>query len=256
MLSLVRNRLNNIRNLSSIVRDVQYARVVDSDLRIFESIVGAENVKTEDLDGYNRDWSKWYKGKNSGFANIHILVHQKFQVLPDYAGSVLDLGSPLRKDNTSLHTPHLFLGSEGQLGIITRVVMNVVPRPRSVHSAMLGTDSFDACRAILSLARSRLSEVLSSFEFLDRETMTAQSSTEASDMWLLRESAPLAVASDGWVYKHDVSLPLQHFYELTEEIRSRFSHLTKRIMTYGHLGDGNSHLNITTDEYSQQLYDE
>ena len=35
-------------------------------------------------------------------------------------------------------------------------------------------------------------------------------------MWQLRESAPLAVARDGWVYKHDVSLPLEHFYALSQ----------------------------------------
>ncbi|KHJ84529.1 hypothetical protein OESDEN_15755 [Oesophagostomum dentatum] len=74
-------------------------------------------------------------------------------------------------------------------------------------------------------------------------------------MWRLRESAPLAVAADGFAFKNDVSLPLKHFYELTEAVRSRCSSLTKRIVTYGHLGDGNSHLNVTAKEFSNELYD-
>ncbi|VDM80528.1 unnamed protein product [Strongylus vulgaris] len=83
----------------------------------------------------------------------------------------------------------------------------------------------------------------------------AQSATESSAMWRIRESAPLAVAADGFVYKNDISLPLKHFYQLTEEIRARCSSMTKRIVTYGHLGDGNSHLNITAKEYSDNLHD-
>ncbi|KIH42387.1 FAD linked oxidase protein [Ancylostoma duodenale] len=85
--------------------------------------------------------------------------------------------------------------------------------------------------------------------------MTAQSVAESAAMWRLRESAPLAVAADGFVFKNDVSLPLKHFYGLTEEVRARCSSMTKRIVTYGHLGDGNSHLNIVAEEYSKELYD-
>ncbi|VDN21580.1 unnamed protein product [Cylicostephanus goldi] len=231
------------------------------------------------------------------------------QVLPDEQGTILKVGSSLKKDNTSLHIPHLFLGSEGQLGVITRITMAAAPKPTSVQSAMIGAETFEKCCDILRLARRHLSEILSSFEFLDRETMAAidenlglkpvlksdprftllietsgsdelhdtakmerflahciddelasdgvqaQSATESSMMWRIRESAPLAVAADGYAFKNDVSLPLKHFYRLTEEIRSRCSSMTKRIVTYGHLGDGNSHLNITAKEYSKDLYD-
>lgn len=58
------------------------------------------------------------------------------QVLPD--GSELELGSECRKDNTGLHLPHLFVGAEGQLGIITEVTMCAVTKPRSVNVVMLG----------------------------------------------------------------------------------------------------------------------
>ncbi|KAJ1373242.1 hypothetical protein KIN20_035602 [Parelaphostrongylus tenuis] len=64
-------------------------------------------------------------------------ITHHIQVLPTEEGTVVELGSALRKDNTSLHTPHLFLGSEGQLGLITRVTMSTVPKPTSIQSAMI-----------------------------------------------------------------------------------------------------------------------
>uniref|UniRef100_A0A7I5E736 D-2-hydroxyglutarate dehydrogenase, mitochondrial n=1 Tax=Haemonchus contortus TaxID=6289 RepID=A0A7I5E736_HAECO len=243
------------------------------------------------------------------YGSLHAHLLGLTAVLPTEEGTIVELGSAHRKDNTSLHTPHLFLGSEGQLGVITRVTMSAVPKPASVQSAMLGVDTFESCCKVLRMAKRHLSEILSSFEFLDREAsevldealglkpvlqsnprftilvetsgsnaahdsekmekflddcissgsasdgVQAQSIEEASAMWRLRESAPLAVAADGFVYKNDVSLPLKHFYRLTEEIRTRCSSLAKRIVTYGHLGDGNSHLNITAKGPSQELYD-
>ncbi|KJH51379.1 FAD linked oxidase protein [Dictyocaulus viviparus] len=243
------------------------------------------------------------------YGSLHAHLLGLTVVLPTDDGKVMELGSTLRKDNTSLHVPHLFLGSEGQIGLITRVVMNTVPKPSSVLSAMIGVDKFESCCCILRIARRHLSEILSSFEFLDREAMVlleetlnlkqvlhsnprftilvetsgsnkehdadkmerfldecfnsgltvdgvqAQSVAESSAMWRLRESAPLAVAAGGFFYKYDVSLPLNHFYELTEVIRVRCLKHTKHIVTYGHLGDGNSHLNVIAKEYTQDLHD-
>ncbi|EPB66357.1 FAD linked oxidase protein [Ancylostoma ceylanicum] len=213
-----------------------------------------------------------------GSLHAHLLglTVYAIEVLPTEQGTILKLGSTHKKDNTSLHTPHLFLGSEGQLGVITRVAIGAVPKPASVQSAMLGVDTFESCCAVLRMARRHLSEILSSFEFLDREvmvvldealglkpvlktnprfTLLAQSVAESAAMWRLRESAPLAVAADGFVFKNDVSLPLKHFYGLTEEVRARCSSMSKRIVTYGHLGDGNSHLNIVAKEYSKEVHD-
>lgn len=82
----------------------------------------------------------------------------------------------------------------------------------------------------------------------------ATSGEQAKTMWALRENATLALMNDGYIYKHDVSLPLEHFYRLTEAVRSRVGSLAKRVITYGHVGDGNSHLNLTTDQFSPELY--
>lgn len=79
--------------------------------------------------------------------------------------------STLRKDNTGFHLPHLFIGSEGMLGVITRAVITCPPRPRSVNLAFLACDSFANCISVLKSAKLELGEILSSFEFLDQATL-------------------------------------------------------------------------------------
>lgn len=39
-----------------------YARLEDEDLTKFEAILGKKNVQTDDLDPYNTDFLKAYKG--------------------------------------------------------------------------------------------------------------------------------------------------------------------------------------------------
>lgn len=53
-------------------------------------------------------------------------------------GRVLSMMNTLRKDNTGFHLPHLFIGSEGQFGVITKVSMTCVPKPSSTNVAFLG----------------------------------------------------------------------------------------------------------------------
>jgi D-2-hydroxyglutarate dehydrogenase len=44
-------------------------------------------------------------------------------------GTVLDMLRTLRKDNCGLHSKHLFVGSEGTLGVITKVSLLLVTKP-------------------------------------------------------------------------------------------------------------------------------
>lgn len=73
-------------------------------------------------------------------------------------------------------------------------------------------------------------------------------------MWKVRESIPLATMRDGYLYTHDLSLPLEHFYALTEIIRSRLGAKAKRVVTFGHLGDGNTHLFVIAPQSDQATY--
>lgn len=53
-------------------------------------------------------------------------------------GDVVDALNTLKKNNTGYHLKHLFIGSEGTLGIVTKVVIQCPPLPKAVHLAFLG----------------------------------------------------------------------------------------------------------------------
>merc|ERR1712055_635839 len=74
--------------------------------------------------------------------------------------------------------------------------------------------------------------------------------------WQLRERIAEALLKDGYCYKYDISLPLSVFYDSVTVMRERMEGKgATRVVGYGHVGDGNMHLNITTPEYSQEVMD-
>ncbi|XP_055846275.1 D-2-hydroxyglutarate dehydrogenase, mitochondrial isoform X1 [Episyrphus balteatus] len=88
-------------------------------------------------------------------------------------GQVLDLMSDFKKDNTGYHLKHLFIGSEGTLGIITKLALLCPPAPKAVHVAFLGISSFDDVLKTFVAAKRHLGEILSSCEMLDAASLAA-----------------------------------------------------------------------------------
>ncbi|CAG5136549.1 unnamed protein product [Candidula unifasciata] len=76
--------------------------------------------------------------------------------------------------------------------------------------------------------------------------------TKVKNIWRLREACPEALMFDGYCYKYDISLPLSVFYQLVEDMRARLKDRVIRVVAYGHVGDGNLHLNITAKEYNEE----
>lgn len=74
-------------------------------------------------------------------------------------------------------------------------------------------------------------------------------------LWSLRERITEALTHEGYVYKYDISLPVAKLYDLVTDMRARLGHSAKNVVGYGHLGDGNLHLNVTADSYSHSLLD-
>ncbi|KAI9484749.1 hypothetical protein BDB00DRAFT_853609 [Zychaea mexicana] len=103
------------------------------------------------------------------FGNLHGNVLGLEVVLPD--GTILDNLSTLRKDNTGYDLKQLFIGAEGTLGLVTGVSLLTPRKPKAVNIAMLALDSFDAVQKAFVMAKEDLSEILSAFEFWDRESM-------------------------------------------------------------------------------------
>lgn len=230
-------------------------------------------------------------------------------------GQVLDLLRTLRKDNTGIHLKHLFIGSEGTLGVVTAVSIECAPRPSSVQVVFLGLESYAAVTQVLSKARKMLGEILSAFEFLDAECMRlstrfgsvnplgsaptsgagssqsgqiypfyvlvethgsngahdrekldafleavmadgeacdgtlAENAHQASQIWKIREGISEALPRCGAVYKYDVSLPTPLMHRLVEEVKAQLTQWPgASVLGYGHVGDGNLHLNIVSPE--------
>lgn len=74
----------------------------------------------------------------------------------------------LRKDNTGYDLKHLFMGSEGTLGIITAAVLKLFPRPRDVVTGFVAVPDVDAAVALLRLADDLSGGLVSTFELMPR----------------------------------------------------------------------------------------
>lgn len=96
-----------------------------------------------------------------------------------------------------------------------------------------------------------LEQVLGSGLVTDGTLATDQRKIKA--LWALRERITEALSLDGYVYKYDVSLPVERLYDLVTELRARLGPQAKHVVGYGHLGDGNLHLNVTAEAFSASL---
>ncbi len=72
----------------------------------------------------------------------------------------------LRKDNTGYDLRHLFIGSEGTLGVITAATLKLYPMPASTLTAYAAVPSLDAAVQLLGLAHQHLSAGLTGFEVM------------------------------------------------------------------------------------------
>ena len=81
-------------------------------------------------------------------------------------GEIWDGLSGLRKDNTGYDLRHLFIGSEGTLGVITGATMKLYPMPKSQLTAFAAVPSLEAAVQLLGLAHQHLGSGLTGFEVM------------------------------------------------------------------------------------------
>ncbi|XP_014438302.2 D-2-hydroxyglutarate dehydrogenase, mitochondrial [Tupaia chinensis] len=96
-----------------------------------------------------------------------------------------------------------------------------------------------------------LEQVLGSGLVTDGTMATDQKKVQV--LWALRERISEALGRDGYVYKYDLSLPVERLYDLVTDLRTRLGPRAKHVVGYGHLGDGNLHLNVTAEAFSASL---
>jgi len=85
-------------------------------------------------------------------------------VLPD--GTIIDAANTLMKNNAGYDLKHLFIGSEGTLGMVTSAVFKLYPLPIREHTALVATDSFESLLELLKRCRQEVGSALLSFEGL------------------------------------------------------------------------------------------
>lgn len=108
-------------------------------------------------------------------------------------GRIWDGLRSLRKDSSGYDLKHLFIGAEGTLGIVTKVVLKLYPRPRQEISMFLTLTDIARLPEMYGLARDKLSDKLTAFELLPGRFV---------DLAVQRNSAlrkPTAAGSDWYV---------------------------------------------------------
>ena len=81
-------------------------------------------------------------------------------------GTVVSAMNPLMKNNTGYDLKQLFIGSEGTLGVVTRAVLRLRPKPVSDNVAFLAVETFEDLPRVLTRLHRAIGAQLSAFEVL------------------------------------------------------------------------------------------
>lgn len=211
-------------------------------------------------------------------------------------GKILDLNKGLIKNATGYDFRHLFIGSEGTLGLVVEACIQLARPPVNPQVMVVACPDFTSIMNTLAVFQQCIE--LNAFEFfsniaLEKVTthgnvkkpfeseapfyalleydvqsdalgekvfscfekcleegvvmdgVLSQSKQQAEELWALREriSETIAVYTP---YKNDISVKVSQVPSLIQEIDAlvQAAYPEFEIVWYGHIGDGNMHLNI------------
>ena len=129
-------------------------------------------------------------------------------------GTVVDSLSTVRKDNTGYDIKQLFIGSEGTLGVITKLALLIPPLPTSVNVLFLSVNSFEEVLAVKALAGKRMADIISAVEFLDRGALEFPLNhlPGARDPFSSPHPFYLLIETSGFNAKHDQEVSTRFYY--------------------------------------------
>lgn len=215
-------------------------------------------------------------------------------------GELLDCNKGLTKNATGYDFRHLFIGSEGTLGLIVELTLSLTSPPHDPTVLLLGVENMADTMPVLQAFQDKLP--ITAFEFFseqalrhvvaekglprpfesetafyaliefenrsdqDMETAMAlfeycmeqgwisdgtisQSLTQAESLWRLREDISETI-SRFTPYKNDISVRVSRVPQFLEDVDALVSEAYPdfEIIWFGHIGDGNVHLNILKPE--------
>lgn len=211
-------------------------------------------------------------------------------------GDILDLNQGLVKNATGYDFRHLFIGSEGTLGLVVELTLNLTNLPKDPTVLLLAVQNMDAAMQVLQTFQGKLP--LMAFEFFSEQALAhvvaekglqrpfdtvspfytlieferdseatletamalfedcmnegwvldgsiSQNQSQLRNLWRLREDISETIARFT-PYKNDISVRVSAVPEFLREVDAVVNRQYPdfEIIWFGHIGDGNVHLNI------------
>jgi len=156
------------------------------------------SIKTSTIGGNVASNAGGLRGLKYGVTRDYVLALEV--VLP--SGEIAWLGSKCRKDAAGYSMRDLFIGSEGTLGIVTKILLKLLPRP-AAKATVLATfpDLEHAAAAVSAIIAARLNPC--TLEFLDQATLRCVEAqlhlglpVEAGALLLMESDGHAAVVSE------------------------------------------------------------
>jgi FAD/FMN-containing dehydrogenase len=215
-------------------------------------------------------------------------------------GDVLDCNRGLVKNASGYDLRHLFVGSEGTLGLICEATLRLVDPPLPSRVMLLALPDMDGLMRVFAHLQGELD--LSAFEFFDDRSLQhvcrgqglqapfderhplyvvtefdcpddererhalaafehglgqgwlgdgliSHNERQARDLWRYREGISESIAPLG-PYKNDLSVTISRVPDFLAALQDLLdqAYPDLEVLRYGHIGDGNVHLNILRPE--------
>ena len=131
-------------------------------------------------------------------------------VLPD--GRIVSSLKKVLKDNSGYDLKQLFIGAEGTLGVVTKVILRLVEAPKSRVSALVAVDEYEKVVALLKYLEKNLNGGLTGFELMWPNTYTTMTQT------LNQQQPPLPQDYPYYIFVECLGNDIQKEYEQLENL--------------------------------------
>ena len=143
---------------------LQISEAAEKSLLFYPPDPGSMKVST--IGGNVAENSGGLRGLKYGVTRDYVMGLEV--VLPD--GRVLETGNKCVKDVAGYSIKDLFIGSEGTLGVITKILLKLLPMPAAKKTLLASFSSMaDAAATVSSIIENRI--IPCTLEFLDRTTI-------------------------------------------------------------------------------------
>ncbi|OQX85997.1 hypothetical protein B6D60_06960 [candidate division KSB1 bacterium 4484_87] len=149
-------------------------------------------------------------------------------------GTIMNTGVQTRKGVVGYDLTNLIVGSEGTLAIVTKAILRLIPLPARTITLLaffsdIQTLAGDAC-----------------FQNDALDVLLAESSEKRENLWAVRRKfRDLIKERSQFKFSEDVTVPIRQIPQLIEGARKIAAKHEFQNYNYGHLGDGNVHVNFT-----------